>query len=269
MNRRMSTLAAAACGLLTLSGVVRAEPVPLFDGSDSYADLGTPDALQIPAKAPFTVEGWMLFNSLKTRDMLYCKSAGRTATYSYMLGLAKGKLAAYNNPAWQGNFAVSRQLDRWYHVAFSFDGTDMAFYLDGMLLGTAAFSYNNNLAHTVKIGGYNSSSDIKGSMSDVRVWDHARTQTGDFSRQEQSPDRSGFGAPRLLPLNEGKRNNSERPHAAAGDGILIGRRMTNNAGVCRKRIHGRDGFSRLRRLLPPWPTSTPAAPSSPTPTRST
>ena len=168
MNKRMKTLAAAACGLLTLAAVA-AEPVPLFSGSDSYVDLGKPDALQIPSKAPFTVEGWMLFDTLKSRDMLYCKSAGRTSAYSYMLGFADGKLAAYNT-AWRGNFVVSRETNRWCHVAFSFDGTNMAFYLDGDLLGVAAFSFNNNLAHTVKIGGFSSTSDIDGSLSDVRVW---------------------------------------------------------------------------------------------------
>ena len=78
MKKRMKTLAAALCGLLTLAAVA-AENVPLFSGSDSYLDLGKPAALQIPSNEPFTVEGWMLFNALSSVDMLYCKNNGRPA----------------------------------------------------------------------------------------------------------------------------------------------------------------------------------------------
>jgi hypothetical protein len=205
---------------------LRAEPVPLFSGSDSYVDLGKPDALQIPSKAPFTVEGWMLFDTLKSRDMLYCKSAGRTSAYSYMLGFADGKLAAYNT-AWRGNFVVSRETNRWCHVAFSFDGTNMAFYLDGDLLGVAAFSFNNNLAHTVKIGGFSSTSDIDGSLSDVRVWSYARSQAdlqGAMSNRLTGVESGLLG---YWPLNEEGGATVYDQSANASDGEVIGAGWTH------------------------------------------
>ncbi|HOF88355.1 MAG TPA: hypothetical protein PLZ36_09675, partial [Armatimonadota bacterium] len=159
-----------------LAGAASAETVPVFTGNNSYVNIGTPDALQIPSSAPFTIEGWMVFDALSTRDMLYCKNNGRSGPpYTYMFGFADHKLSAYNS-AWRGNFAVAREIGRWYHVAFSFDGSTLSFYLDGALLGSIAFSFNNNAAHTVKLGGYDASSDTKGRKSDVRVWDHARTQ---------------------------------------------------------------------------------------------
>lgn len=225
MNTRMKTLAAALCGLLTLAAVA-AEPVPLFSGSDSYVDLGTPAALQIPSNEPFTVEGWMLFDTLKSRDMLYCKSAGRTSAYSYMLGFADGKLAAYNT-AWRGNFVVSRETNRWCHVAFSFDGTNMAFYLDGDLLGVAAFSFNNNLAHTVKIGGFSSTSDIDGSLSDVRVWSYARSQAdlqGAMSNRLTGVESGLLG---YWPLNEEGGATVYDQSANASDGEVIGAGWTH------------------------------------------
>lgn len=151
------------CSLLTVGRGLSAENVPLFDGSDSYVNVGTPAALQIPSNDPFTIEGWMLFNSIDTRDMLYSKNNAKSGpAYSYLLGFADYDLAAYNT-AWRGNYAVSRQLDRWYHLAFAFDGSTMFFYLDGALAGSTAFSFSNNEEHSVKLGGYSSSlGDIRG-----------------------------------------------------------------------------------------------------------
>lgn len=148
---------------------------PRFFGSDSYVMVGTPDALQIPSGAPFTVEGWMRFEAFSTRDMLYSKNNARGAPYSYMFGFADGNMAAYDGGVWRGSFSVARVTDRWYHLAFAYDGTNMVFYLDGDELGSAPFSFNNNINHSIKIGGYAAAADIRGMKFDVRVWGHART----------------------------------------------------------------------------------------------
>lgn len=215
--------AAALCALTLICATfvtMAVEPVPLFTGNNSYVELGTPDALQIPSNKPFTVEGWMLFNSFSIRDMLYCKNNGRGSPYTYMLGFADGNLAAYNT-VWQGNFAVVRETNRWYHVAFSFDGSNMAFYLDGNLLGTTAFSFNNNTAHTAKIGGFNTAADINGAISDVRVWDHARDQG---TIQVYMGRRLSGVEPGLLgywPLNEGTGADALDTTLHNNDGTII------------------------------------------------
>ena len=225
MSNRVKQLAAAVCGLL-LAGALRAETVPLFDGSDSYVDLGAPDALQIPSNDPFTVEGWMRFNGLSTRDMLYCKNSNRGSPYTYMLGFANGNLAAFDSN-WRGNFAVSRELGRWYHVAFSFDGSTMSFYLDGALLGTAAFSFVNTAAHTVKIGGYSSSADINGSMSDVRVWNYARSGGEILMDMETRLRGAEAGLIGYWPLDEGEGTTVYDWTASGSDGTLTGAGWTS------------------------------------------
>lgn len=152
-----------------------------FTGNNSYIELGTPGALQIPSGEPFTVEGWMYFHSLSSRDMLYSKDRDRTSSsghYSYMLGFYdNGKLAAYDGGSWrEPSPSETVNTEQWYHVAYSFDGSTMSYYIDSELKGTSSFSFNNNPDHTVKIGGYHDGSDTDGMKSDVRVWDHARGQ---------------------------------------------------------------------------------------------
>ena len=122
----------------------------------------------------------MLFNSTDMRDMLYSKNNGRSAApYSYMLGFDYDNLVALSSAAggFVGHFPVTRETNHWYHLAFIFDGTDMAFYMDGALIGTAGFEFDNYPEHTIKLGGYHTSyGDIDGSYSDVRVWNYARSQ---------------------------------------------------------------------------------------------
>lgn len=158
------------CFALRFMPVVSAETVVSFAGNNSYVNIGTPAALQIPSNDPFTVEGWMYLNATSTRDMLYCKNLSRGTTYTYMFGFYEGdRMGAYIGHG--GSPAITWRLvsipggvatDRWYHLAFSFDGTNISFYLDGELLGTSAYSFGNYETHAIQIGGYSATSDING-----------------------------------------------------------------------------------------------------------
>ncbi len=48
--------------------------------------VGKPAALQIPSNNPLTVEGWVYFRSVDSRDCLYSKNAVRGAPCTYMFG---------------------------------------------------------------------------------------------------------------------------------------------------------------------------------------
>lgn len=201
-------------------------------GNGSYVNLGTPAALQIPSNNPFTIEGWMLFNSIDTRDMLYCKNTGHGGSpYTYMLGFADNNLAAYDT-SWRGNYPVTRDLDRWYHLAFSFDGTNMHFYLDGELQGSAPFSFTNDEAHNAKIGGYSGTAgDIDGSYSDVRVWDHARSASTiaflkDYRLIGTEPGLLGY-----WPLDEGSNGLVYDCSSHTSTGTLVNAAWTTNQSL--------------------------------------
>lgn len=93
--------------------VFAAETVLSFSGNGSYVDLGTPAALQIPSNDPFTIEGWMYFHALSTRDLILSKNNGRSGpAYTYLLGFADNKMSAYDGALWVGQFSVTRETGR-------------------------------------------------------------------------------------------------------------------------------------------------------------
>jgi hypothetical protein len=171
---------AAGLALTLAAGWAQADvPVVSFTGADAYALIGVRSALQIPSNHALTFESWVYLRTLDSRDCLYSKNTARTTSgYSYMFGfIDNGDIAAYpGSGSWKKPSPIVKvATGQWYHVAFSFDGTNMAYFLNGEPAGSSTFSFVNNAAHTVKIGGYASGYDIDGLQSDVRVWDHART----------------------------------------------------------------------------------------------
>lgn len=94
------------------------------------------------------------------------------------------------------------ETGRWYHLAFSFDGETLTFYLDGVPVGSHAFRYSDHPDYQVMIGGYDNGADVDGFKSDVRVWDHARTaiQIRDFRQRRLTGAEAGLLG--YWPLNE-------------------------------------------------------------------
>lgn len=159
--------------------------VPRFIGGKSYVNLGTPDALQRPAMAPFTLEAWVRVEQKTDTAMIFSKNAGRSSPYTFMFGLRGfgAKMSAYTgaggSPAntWrEAALPEPIMTGEWRHLAYRYDGTNLAFICDGVLIGSAAYSYGFYDTHTVKIGGYaDNNSDLQGNIADVRFWDHARS----------------------------------------------------------------------------------------------
>ncbi|NLF23902.1 MAG: LamG domain-containing protein, partial [Lentisphaerae bacterium] len=207
MNMRKVMFQCVAVLLASRWMVQAAETVLSFAGTSSYVDLAMPDVLQRPSNSPMTVEGWMYLRAVDTRDMLYSKNNVRSSNgYTHMFGFYEnGRIAAFTGSAWrEPSPAVTAALGRWMHVAFSFDGTTLTYYLDGEPIGTSAFNYNNVEANTVKLGGYISGTDIDGMKSEVRVWDHARSHAEiarDWRRRLVGHEPGLIG---YWPLNEGE-----------------------------------------------------------------
>ncbi len=213
-NKEIAAGLALAIFLCLMGNVAHAaEPVLEFTGNGSYIDLGTPEALHMAEDAPFTIEGWVKLNRFSDRDMLYSRRASRdSGNYTYMFGTIDGdKMSAYighggsPNTEWRDVALVpTLETGRWYHLAFSFDGEDLVYYLDGVAVGTNDFRYSDHANYQVMIGGYSDGSDIDGYKSDVRVWDHARDQE---QIQDYMHYRLGGNEAGLLgywPLNEGE-----------------------------------------------------------------
>lgn len=146
-----------------------------FTGSDSWIDLG--NSLYLPNNHPFSLTGWMMFYSFDSRDMLMCrneavKSAG---PYTWLLGTQDGaRISAYDGGDWH-SIDYNFELNRWYHLGFIFDGSEMKFYINGKMVGSKPWTFSDSeTGRNTQIGGYSGSTgDVDGKVDDVRFYDHA------------------------------------------------------------------------------------------------
>ena len=97
--------------------------------------------------------------------------------YSYSGGYSK--LLIPNKGSWSTSINLSPkvQLNTWYHVAVTYDGTRTVAYINGTQVGTSASGgiCENSNSTNVKVGAatYTNGFTLKGKLNDVRVYDHA------------------------------------------------------------------------------------------------
>jgi hypothetical protein len=148
-----------------------------FDAN--WIDLGK--SLYLPNGHPFTLEAWVNFDVFTSIDCILSRNnAVRGGSpYAWMIGLNAGNIRAYDGGTWR-NVSYNFKRGNWYHIAFAFDGTltnSGWYYVNGEFIGRNYFNFSDSTSYNTQIGGYSSSSnDSTGYKSDIRFWDHCRTQ---------------------------------------------------------------------------------------------
>ncbi len=152
-----------------------------FDGNNDYIDLGTGATFDFGNNGPFTHSGWVNITTMLNYAGFVSKVVtGRGGTYSYMtVVMADGSMAAYTGAAWVTPCpAGSVSAGRWQHIAFSYDGTNITGYVNGVSCGSIAFTYTDNTAHNLYIGSWYSPStiyDFNGQIDEVVTSKAARS----------------------------------------------------------------------------------------------
>ena len=101
---------------------------PDFNGSDDFIDCGNDDSLNL--SGALTIEAWIKLSSLKS-GVILSKPGAYYLEVNFEYKLAG---AIYDESNWYP--AVGKTIlsaNRWYHVAFTFDGYNLKLYLDGSL----------------------------------------------------------------------------------------------------------------------------------------
>ena len=143
-----------------------------FDGND----LVTLSDLDLTG--PFTVMAWMQTRSVHTND---CASLVMKAR-DYGFEICQGRLyaAVGTSSGWTAYPSValtSADLNVWKHVAMTYDGTTLRFYVGGTLVGspTGAHTTNNNL---LRFGRWSSNGEFwNGLIDEVRIYNRALSQS--------------------------------------------------------------------------------------------
>jgi len=193
-----------ACSLF----VIAEEHALDFDGSDFVV---IPDQ---PSLNPseISVEFWVYFNHLSTDwppQFILCKGSDRTVG-GYRLNQGYNKLSFKFGPlgtTYKVEVVVDLETERWYHVAGTYDGNMLSFYLDGDMIGenevgpysigcseNLFLSQNNIPGYPYYFTGY---------IDEIRVWDHARTEEQISSNMNNILAGSEEGLVGYWQLNEG------------------------------------------------------------------
>ncbi len=175
-----------------------------FNGTTDYASLGGSTGLGNGSVA-MTVEAWVKFNVIPSGSTVMTvisknetaagwgliantATSGKIETYFYVGGAYKLAGEAFDTPA--NNLVAGN----WYHIAATFDGSNVRFYRDGSLIQTVAANGSIlNSSEPVFIGANPSSGGtvagqfFNGWIDDVKIYDYVRTQGQIIS------DMNGYG----------------------------------------------------------------------------
>ncbi len=174
-----------------------------LDGVDDYLSVG--DFHDFAGTVPFTVEAWVNHREL-VDDMILDKSSS-TDGWCFFLngtgGVTFQRRAASVTQAASGGVVP---LNTWTHVAGAYDGTTLRVYVNGVLVASTASSLSlPNTALLLNIGRRNVTTNFffAGEISDVRVWNVARTEAEIQAKMWATLTGTETGLVDYWPMSEG------------------------------------------------------------------
>lgn len=134
----------------------------------AYCDLGKSLPISFLGASPYTFEGWFSFHGLCPDSMLLAKpgefSFGTKGSSVYVT--RAGQLFPLQT-------AAVLDIDKWIHLAVTFDGSTLALYVDGLLTVSTSTPGPGigNQGQNFALG-----STFQGQIDSFRVWSVARTE---------------------------------------------------------------------------------------------
>jgi hypothetical protein len=154
-------------------------PALSFDGVDDVVTVG--DVWDFAGTAAFTVEFWIKL-TVETADHRHILGKLTGAGDGWQVVKEPNESVHFNRRlSTDSNVTVNTgvlSLDTLYHVACTFDGSNIRIYLNGALVGgpTADILSLPNTAASFKFGGSSNVGPAGCVLDDVRIWNVARTQ---------------------------------------------------------------------------------------------
>lgn len=215
-----------------------------FNGSSDYVTIG--DRPELSFNNIFTIEFWMKAADLPSPIGVLGK---RGAPWEYSVYGGNGTMGF---TAWNPGGSVAYTITNvpydtnWNHYAWVTDGTSAYVYRNGIQVGTATKTAQAMGDTTVPFeigrgGDGGSTRYMKGSLSDVRVWNVARTPEQIQSHMNTPVD----GKPGLVgywKLNEGSGPLISDFSPIGNDGLYVGTpKWTEGRTIVTKRTEGKFG----------------------------
>ncbi|MCP4707532.1 MAG: hypothetical protein GY869_02815, partial [Planctomycetes bacterium] len=142
-----------------------------FDGSDDRIVVSDHASLK---PADLTVEAWIMPETgITTYDSVLSKTDNSSWTNGYGLYYDAGEIIFFVNNYSTDQVSAAVELDKWTHVAATYDGSEINLYINGQ--PADSLSYTNPIVHTsndLQIGqGYGSTSySWRGKLDEVSIY---------------------------------------------------------------------------------------------------
>ncbi len=151
------------------------------DGSGDFINFGNQPLFDFGGTKNFTFEVWVKPNVANASGHIFSKY-NRFIVGQYFLGLDNGVVVLQREVA-PYTLAGTQVLlaNQWYHIAGTYDGTEMKIYIDGVLnasqVSTGSAS-NNSTIVTMGGGYYNNAPGyfLNAEIDELRIWSVARTE---------------------------------------------------------------------------------------------
>ncbi|MDD2412129.1 MAG: T9SS type A sorting domain-containing protein [Bacteroidales bacterium] len=176
-------------GYITVEAYVDPCNAIKFDGTDDYVDFGNRSVLRF--QSGFTVEAWINPHEERGYPISFMNLTS-TVKNGYGFGYENGKLRFLIQPLsmpvadWSDLPGAVLPLNEWSHVAATYDGKAVKFYLNGNLVESKTISTNvqsitwSTLPTGLYAGRYMATnpaeaSYFKGVIDEIRLWKTVRT----------------------------------------------------------------------------------------------
>ncbi len=162
--------------LLTTDKYDHANSAYSFDGVASGITLANTGSLDF-VSTPFAISAWVKYSNITGNPVSIVSKHTCGSANGYILGVQNNAFNFWmaNGGAW-GIVQTSELYNdnKWHHVVGSYDGSNQALYVDGMLKSAGPVVYNNpSSAASIKIGDVTNTCSggiFSGSIDEVKIY---------------------------------------------------------------------------------------------------
>lgn len=157
----------------------------LLDGVDDYLDSPDSDDWSF-GSSPMTIELWAYFPTLGSVEILVSQWLAASSSQSFLFykhstNVIKIGLYDASSTYRETQGTTSLSANTWYHIAATYDGTDLRLFLDGNLETTLAINGFRNIVHPLNIGRSVPSSFGESQIDSLRITKGVARYTSSFT----------------------------------------------------------------------------------------
>jgi len=149
-----------------------------FDGTNDAVSLSNSTSFQSVSSA-LTIEAWVKADEFKNEDVVFMANSRYSMQFTASGAITTGiYIGGWNS----GTSSSTVTVSNWKHVALTYNGDNIHFYINGVAAGITDIANGTitaNNSSPLSIGAnYDANANyFNGKMDEVRIWNIARTQT--------------------------------------------------------------------------------------------